>query len=132
MAKQHNLGFLTLVNAAKLRIRELTVHDVHWMRQDGRDFLLLDVREDAEWARSRVPGARHLSKGTLERDIEALVPDPSVELVLYCGGGFRSALAADALRVMGYSAVSSMDGGVRGWREAGYAEDVGPVEGTGW
>lgn len=132
MAKQHNLGFLTLVNAAKLRVRELTVHDVHWMRQEERDFLLIDVREDAEWAHSRIPGAKHLGKGILERDIEELVPDTSAELVLYCGGGFRSALAADALRLMGYSAVSSMDGGLRGWREAGYAEDVGPVGDSGW
>lgn len=132
MAKKHSPGFLSLVNSARTRVREVTVHDVHWMQQDGKDFLLVDVREDAEWMRSRIPGSRHLGKGVLERDIEALVPDAAAEIVLYCGGGFRSAIAADALRLMGYSQVSSMTGGLRGWREGGYAEDVGPTDDNGW
>ncbi len=132
MAKKHMPGFLSMVNSARTRIREITVHDVQWMKQDGKDFLLIDVREDAEWGKSRIPGARHLGKGILERDVELLVPDASREVVLYCGGGFRSALAADAMRLMGYGAVSSMSGGLRGWREAGYAEDVGPTDSTGW
>jgi rhodanese-related sulfurtransferase len=132
MAKKHSPGFLSLVNSARTRVTESTVHDVHWMKQEGREFLLVDVREDAEWAKSRIPGSRHLGKGILERDVEELVPDAAQEIVLYCGGGFRSALAADTLRLMGYSRASSMAGGLRGWREAGYAEDVGPFEGTGW
>lgn len=132
MPRKHNPGFLSLVNSAKTRVREVTVHDMHWMQQDGYDFLLLDVREDAEWARSRIPGARHLGKGVIERDVEALVPDAARETIVYCADGFRSALAADTMRHMGYSNVSFMTGGLRGWREAGYAEDVGPIDGRGW
>ena len=132
MARKHSAGFMSLVNSAKTRVAEVTVHDTYWMKQDGRDFLLIDVREDAEWNRSRIAGARHLGKGVIERDVEALVPDVSREIVLYCAGGFRSALAADSMRRMGYSNVSSMSGGLRGWREAGYAEDVGPIDGAGW
>ncbi len=132
MAKKHTPGFLSLVNSARTRIREVTVHDVHWMKQDGRPFLLVDVREDREWRHSRIPGAKHLGNGIIERDIETLIPDAARDVVLYCGGGFRSALAADSLRHMGYSSVSSMSGGLRGWREAGYAEDVGPIDGDGW
>jgi rhodanese-related sulfurtransferase len=132
MSKKHSAGFLSLVNSAKTRIDEVTVHDVQWMRQEGKAVLLVDVREDAEWARSRIPGSRHLGKGVIERDIEELVPDTDTELVLYCGGGYRSALAADSLRRMGYSQVTSMAGGLRGWQEAGYVEDVGPTNGSGW
>jgi rhodanese-related sulfurtransferase len=116
---EHAPGFLRLVEAAKRRIRELTVGDVERMRAAGEAFVLIDVREEEEWRRGHLPGARHLCKGILERDIEQAVPDHDAHLVLYCGGGFRSALAADALQQMGYTHVASMDGGWRGWTSAG-------------
>jgi rhodanese-related sulfurtransferase len=119
MAK-HGARFLQLVDASRRQIRECTVADVRARQQAGEQFLLFDVREDHEWAAGHLPGAKHLSKGIIERDIEATVPDPSTELVLYCGGGYRSALAADALRQMGYTNVISMDGGFRGWKDAEY------------
>jgi len=116
---QHSAGFLRLVNDAKTRIRELTIADVERLRVAGERMVLIDVREEEEWRRGHLPGARHLCKGIIERDIETAVPDRDAHLVLYCGGGFRSALAADALRKMGYSRVESMDGGWRAWTAAG-------------
>ena len=120
MTHQHSPRFLEIVNAAKQRVREITVDDVKQMLDGNPDFLLIDVREDNEWAKDHLPKAVHLGKGILERDVEKQVPDTSTPLVLYCGGGFRSALAADALQRMGYTNVASMDGGIREWREKGY------------
>jgi rhodanese-related sulfurtransferase len=125
MAK-HSPRFLDLVNAVRVNIRECTVQDVQARIARGDQLLLFDVREDHEWSQGHVPGAKHLAKGIIERDIEMVVPDPDAELVLYCGGGFRSALAADALQKMGYTNVISMDGGFRGWKDAGYAVDTTP------
>jgi rhodanese-related sulfurtransferase len=123
---EHSPGFLRLVADAKTRIREVTVADVERMRTAGERVVLLDVREEEEWRRGHVPGARHLCKGIIERDIEAAVPDRGTHLVLYCGGGFRSALAADALRKMGYTRVDSMDGGWRAWAAAGLPGSQAP------
>ena len=114
---QHSPRFLHIVADAKKRIRETTVDDVKARLDRGEKFLLVDVREESEWAKGHVPGAVHLGKGVIERDIEARVPDAAAPLVLYCGGGYRSALAADNLQKMGYTNVLSMDGGWRGWRE---------------
>ena len=118
-ALHHSPRFLDIVNTAKQRVREVTVDDVKQMLDDKADFLLIDVREDNEWAKDHLPAAVHLGKGILERDVEQRVPDLGTPLVLYCGGGFRSALAADALQRMGYTNVASMDGGIREWREKG-------------
>lgn len=118
MAK-HAPRFLELVQDAKTRIRETTVAEVMGRLQRGESLHLVDVREESEWARGHLPGAVHLSKGIIERDIEARFPDPATPLILYCGGGFRSALVADNLQKMGYTNVISMDGGWRGWTEAG-------------
>lgn len=125
MAKNHGERFVKLVNSVRGHIRECTVADVRQRQQRGESFLLFDVREDHEWAQGHLPGAKHLGKGIIERDIEALIPDAGTELVLYCGGGYRSALAADALQKMGYGNVISMDGGFRGWKDAGYPVEVG-------
>ena len=119
MAKQHAPGFLKLVTDAKTRVKECTVDDVRARRVAGEAFVLVDVREESEFANGHIPGAVHIGKGVIERDIEAKVPDPATPLVLYCGGGFRSALAADALQKMGYTNVISMDGGWRAWTEKG-------------
>ena len=119
MAKQHAPRFLAIVNDAKSRIRECTVADVKRRLDAGERPVLVDVREESEFAKGHVPGAVHLGKGVIERDVEAKFPDPATELVLYCGGGYRSALAADNLRKMGYANVISMDGGWRGWTDAG-------------
>jgi rhodanese-related sulfurtransferase len=119
MAHQHAPGFLKLVQDAKSRVKELTIDQVKTKQDRGEKFVLVDVREDHEWAKDHVPGAIHLGKGIIERDVETRVPDPKTELVLYCGGGFRSALVADNLQKMGYSNVFSMDGGIGGWREKG-------------
>jgi rhodanese-related sulfurtransferase len=116
---EHSPGFLRLVANAKSRVREVTVADVERMRAAGEPVRIIDVREDEEWRGGHLPGARHLSKGIIERDIEQAVPDRDAHLVLYCGGGFRSALAADALQKMGYTRVASMAGGWRAWTEAG-------------
>ncbi len=118
MAK-HAPRFLEIVNDAKTRIREVTVQDVKARLDREATFHLVDVREESEWAAGHLPRAVHLGKGVIERDIEQLIPDTHAEIILYCGGGFRSALAADVLRKMGYENALSMDGGVRGWREAG-------------
>jgi rhodanese-related sulfurtransferase len=117
---QHSPGFLTLVTEAKRRIRETTVEKVKDLLDRGEAFLLVDTREESEWQRGHLPGAIHLSKGIIERDVEQRIPDRDAPIVLYCGGGFRSALAADNLQKMGYTNVESMDGGWRGWLEAGY------------
>src|SRR5581483_7839671 len=109
-----------IVNDARSRIKETTVDEVKQKLDSGEKFLLVDVREESEFAKDHLPGAIHLGKGVIERDIETSVPDLNTPLVLYCGGGYRSALAADNLQKMGYTNVISMDGGVRGWREKGY------------
>ena len=124
MAKQHSQRFLKIVNDAKSRVVECTVDDVKQWTDTGDSFVLLDVREESEFARGHLPDAVHLGKGVIERDIERLVPNSETKLVLYCGGGFRSALAADALRRMGYSHVLSMDGGWSGWNQAGYETET--------
>ncbi len=116
---QHASRFLALVNDAKSRIRETNVTEVNKRLADGERLLIVDVREESEWARGHIPGAIHLGKGVIERDIEKAVPDPNTEIILYCGGGFRSALAADNLHKMGYKKPVSMDGGWKGWTEAG-------------
>jgi rhodanese-related sulfurtransferase len=117
---QHAPEFLKIVNDAKARVRETNVQEIKKRMDAGEKFYLVDVREDSEWAKGHLPSAIHLGKGVIERDIEAKVPDKNAELVLYCGGGFRSALAADNLQKMGYKNVLSMDGGWRGWTESGY------------
>jgi rhodanese-related sulfurtransferase len=119
VGKQHAPGFLKIVADAKSRVRECTVDDVTARRAAGESFVLVDVREDGEYAAGHAAGAVHIGKGVIERDIEAKVPDPATPLVLYCGGGFRSALAADTLQKMGYTNVVSMDGGWSAWVKAG-------------
>jgi rhodanese-related sulfurtransferase len=115
----HAARFLALVNEAKKHVKETNVADVKRRLDDGEKFVLVDVREESEWARGHLPGAIHLGKGVIERDIEQRVPDTSAKLILYCGGGFRSALSADNLQKMGYTNVESMDGGWKGWLDAG-------------
>ena len=119
MAPQHSQRFLKIVNDAKSRVREATVDEVRAKLDRGEKFLLVDVREESEYAKDHLPGAVHLGKGIIERDIESRVPDLETRMILYCGGGFRSALAADNLQKMGYTHVLSMDGGHRGWKEKG-------------
>jgi rhodanese-related sulfurtransferase len=116
----HAPGFLKIVNDAKTRVKESDVRDIKARLDRGEKLILVDTREDSEWARGHLPDAIHLGKGVIERDIEKQVPDKAAPLVLYCGGGFRSALAADNLQKMGYTNVISMDGGWRGWNEAGF------------
>jgi len=116
---QHSPQFLKLVNDAKSRVKETNVADMKRRMATGEKFLLVDVREDNEWAKGRLPGAVHMGRGVIERDIEKAVPESGTKLILYCGGGFRSALVADNLQKMGYTNVESMDGGWRGWNEAG-------------
>jgi len=120
MAHQHPPRFLNLVNDAKSRVRETTVDEVKKRLDRGDKFLLVDVREESEFGKDHLPGAIHLGKGVIERDIEQRVPDLNSEMILYCGGGFRSALAADNLQKMGYKNAISMDGGIREWREKGF------------
>jgi rhodanese-related sulfurtransferase len=120
MAPHHSPRFLDIVNDARSRIRETTVDEVKRRLDRGDRLTLIDVREESEFAKDHLPGALHIGKGVLERDIETKCPDPSRELILYCGGGYRSALAADNLQKMGYTNVISMDGGIRGWREKNY------------
>jgi rhodanese-related sulfurtransferase len=115
----HSSQFLKLVQDAKKNVKETNVADVKRRSDAGERFLLVDVREDNEWANGHLPSAVHLGKGIIERDIVQRVPDTSAKLILYCGGGFRSALAAENLQKMGYTNVESMDGGWRGWVEAG-------------
>ena len=120
MAVQHPPRFLKIVNDAKTRVRETNVDAIKKKIDASEKFTLIDVREESEFAKDHLPGAIHLGKGIIERDIEARVPDLDAEIVLYCGGGFRSALAADNLQKMGYKNVISMDGGIRDWRDKGY------------
>lgn len=125
MPKGHNEGFLIAVNAAKKVVRECSVEDVLKKRTEGKSFHFVDVREDDEWKAGRAKGSIHLGKGVIERDIESEIPDYSAEIILYCGGGFRSALAAESLQKMGYKNVISMDGGIRAWRDKGLPEEQG-------
>ena len=118
---QHSAGFLKLVDEAKARIRQVDIEGYRKMLESGEKHVLVDVREDREWTAAHAAGAVHLGKGIIERDIEAKFPDKSTVLVLYCGGGYRSALAADALRQMGYTNPISLDGGWRAWQAAGMA-----------
>jgi len=117
---KHSQGFLRLVEDAKGRVREVTIDEVKGLLDEGAGFYLIDVREESEWAKGHLPKAIHLGKGIIERDIETTIDDPHAPIVLYCGGGFRSALAADNLQKMGYTNVLSMDGGIRDWREKKY------------
>jgi len=117
MAHQHSARFLHIVEDAKKRVREVSIDDVKARLDRGDKFVLVDVREESEYAKDHLPGAIHLGKGVIERDIEERVPELNAPVVLYCGGGYRSALAADNLQKMGYTDVLSMDGGIRGWRE---------------
>lgn len=117
---QHSPRFLKLAEAAKARVRNITAEDVKPRVDRGEKFNLVDVREESEWAAGHLPGAIHMGRGIIERDIEKRFPDTGTELVLYCGGGYRSALVAESLEKMGYTNVKSMDGGFRGWREKGY------------
>ena len=117
---QHSPRFLKIVDDAKSRIKEIGMDEVKEKLDSGDKFVLVDVREESEFAKDHLPGALHLGKGVIERDIESRVPDLNTPMVLYCGGGFRSALAADNLQKMGYKNVLSMDGGIRGWREKNY------------
>lgn len=121
---QHSDGFLRLVDAAKAAIREVTIAETKARLDAGAPVRLLDIREDREWALGHITGAEHLGKGVIERDIEARVPDKEAEIILYCGGGYRSALSADTLQKMGYTNVASMAGGWRAWVEAGYPVDL--------
>jgi len=116
----HPEGFLNLVKDAKKRIKEENFRETKKRLDASEKIILVDTREDSEWARGHIPGAIHLSKGIIERDIERAIPDKDAAIILYCGGGFRSALAADNLQKMGYRNVTSMDGGWRGWTEAGF------------
>jgi rhodanese-related sulfurtransferase len=115
----HSPKFLKLVAEAKTRVKETNVADVKRTIDGGERFLLVDVREDNEWASGHIPGAVHMGRGIIERDIEVKVPETSTKMILYCGGGFRSALVADNLQKMGYTNVESMDGGWRGWVSSG-------------
>jgi rhodanese-related sulfurtransferase len=122
---KHNPGFLALVEEAKKHVSESTIAEVKARLDRGERFQLVDVREDHEFALDHVRGARHIGRGVLERDVETLIPDKATPIVVYCGGGFRSALAAENLGKMGYTNVISMDGGMRAWREAGYPVEKG-------
>ena len=117
---KHNPGFLKMVDAARTRVKECTVAQAKTMLDRGEVVHFLDVREDREFAKDHAKGARHLGKGIIERDVETLIPNKGEAILLYCGGGYRSVLAADALQHLGYTNVRSMDGGITGWREAGY------------
>jgi rhodanese-related sulfurtransferase len=117
---KHNPGFLKLVDAARRRVKECTVAQAKAQLDRGEVVHFLDVREDHEFAKDHAKGARHLGKGIIERDVETHIPNKAEAILLYCGGGYRSALAADALQQMGYTNVMSMDGGIKAWRDAGY------------
>lgn len=123
-AMKHSTGFLELVNKAKSKIKETNVSEVVKKIEAGHAFHFVDVREDDEWKAGHAKGAIHLGKGILERDVEATIPNKEEEIILYCGGGFRSALAAESLQQMGYTNVISMDGGIRAWREAGLPQET--------
>lgn len=125
MAQPHAPGFLALVRDAKSRVREITIDEYLARARRGEPAILVDTREDREWDRGHLPGAVHLGKGVIERDIEQAIPDRSAPVVCYCGGGFRSALVCDNLQKMGYTNVISMDGGFRGWVERGLPVENG-------
>lgn len=127
MAKAHGVRFEKIVDAVRPQIKECSVTDVVKRRENSELFHLVDVREESEFAAARIPGAIHIGKGVIERDIEARIPNTEAAIVLYCGGGYRSALAAFNLNQMGYRNVLSMDGGFRGWKEAGLPVDDTPV-----
>lgn len=120
MAKDHSPAFLEIVNSARSQITECTIQDVVQRQAAGDPFVLVDVREESEFAAGHLPNAIHLGKGVIERDIEKTIPDRNAPIVLYCGGGYRSALAAFNLQQMGYTQVISMDGGYSGWKAAGH------------
>ena len=120
MAKQHSPRFLAIATDSKSRVRECTVETLKSRMDQGESIVVIDVREESEFVAGHIPGAIHVSKGVIERDIETVVPDLNTEILLYCGGGFRSALSADNLQRMGYQNVVSVDGGWRGWTEAKY------------
>lgn len=121
--KKHNPGFEQLCEAARKNVDEISIGQVKAMIDSGTAPLVLDVREESEWNKDHIPGAQHLGRGVLERDIEPRVPDKTTPIILYCGGGYRSALAAESIQKMGYSQVLSMDGGYRAWNEANYPLD---------
>jgi rhodanese-related sulfurtransferase len=121
---KHTEAFEKICQEARSRIREIGIEEVRERQASGEEFHLFDVREDHEWDAGHIPGSRHLGRGIIERDIEGVVPDYAAEIVLYCGGGYRSALAADNLQRMGYQNVISLAGGIRAWREAGLEETV--------
>jgi rhodanese-related sulfurtransferase len=121
---QHSAAFLQIVNDAKANIKQLTIAEAKARIEKDPAVKLIDIREDREWALGHITGAEHIGKGVIERDIEGKVPDKNTEIILYCGGGFRSALSAEALQKMGYRNVYSMDGGWRDWAGAGYPVDL--------
>ena len=129
MGKHHSPRFLALVEKARQQIQEISASQLKGKLENKDSFYLVDVREEDEYAAGRLPGAQHLCKGILERDIEATVPDSNAAVVLYCGGGYRSALAAEAMQKMGYTQVSSLAGGWRGWVEAGLPTEIPPGSG---
>jgi rhodanese-related sulfurtransferase len=120
MSKHHSPRFLALVESVRPQIKECSIHDLKTLLDSPLPPVVIDVREESEFAAGHLPGAKHLSKGIMERDVETVIPDPSTKIYLYCGGGFRSALTADSLQKMGYTNVVSVDGGWRAWTEAGY------------
>lgn len=119
-ALDHTPGFLKLVSEAQKHVKEITLDEVAERLKPEKDFVLVDVREESEWNAGHLPLAVHLSKGVIERDIETKIPDPSTPLILYCGGGYRSILAAQSIQKMGYTKVLSMSGGFRGWTEKNF------------
>jgi len=121
----HSPGFLKLVEDAKTRVRQFTIDEFLGRLQAGERYIVIDVREDNEWANGHIPGAHHIGRGVLEREVERALPEKDAPIVLYCGGGFRSALAADNLQKMGYTNVISLDGGWRGWNERGLPTEPG-------
>ncbi|KMT66853.1 rhodanese-like domain-containing protein [Catenovulum maritimum] len=124
MSAQHSSGFLNLVNQVRAQIKEIDIETMLEMKEQDQAFVLIDVREQNEWAAGHIPDATYLGKGIIERDIESQFPDKATKLVLYCGGGYRSALAADNLQKMGYTNVISMDGGYRRWLSLGHRVEV--------
>ena len=120
---KHSLGFIQICEEARKKVKEVTVEEVLRKLSDGEKFNFVDVREDNEWNEGRAKGAKHIGKGIIERDIETLIPDKKAQIVLYCGGGYRSALAAEVLQRMGYKNVLSMAGGIKAWREKNYPEE---------
>jgi len=121
----HSPAFLQLVQTALVGVSEISIEALQQKQAVGAAFHFVDVREDSEWAKGRCQGATHIGRGVLERDIETAIPDKAADIVLYCGGGFRSALAAESLQKMGYTGVTSLAGGIRRWRELGLPEDQG-------